>query len=264
MVTERQKTGTRNLRDRMTKRIWKAATARIIRAAFVAIPVVHSAHALNITTEYNPPFNYHDGHRVSGISTEILLEMGKRAGVPIQVQLLPWARAYQSALSLPNTCVYSTVRLPEREALFKWIGPLSTNKWALFARSDFDRTISTLDDAREYRIGGVTMDAKAGYLKSLGFTHIDLVDDDNLNRAKLLAGRIDLWISGLYKTNESASPVGRKAIKPVFIVREVEYFLACHPKTSDEPLKALTQALHLLQKEGFVKAVLERYANRLQ
>lgn len=228
--------------------------------AAAAASVSFASPTLNITTEHNPPFNYREDSQVGGISTEILLEMGRRAGVQLQVQLLPWARAYQSALSLPGTCVYSTVRLPEREGSFKWVGPLSTNKWALFAKSDFTGRIRSLDEAKSYRIGGVTMDAKAAYLQSLGFTNIDFVGDDSLNRAKLLAGRIDLWIAGLYRTTTAER---RGKIKPVFIVREVEYFLACHPETPEETLATLQRALDALQKEGFVKAVTDRYADRL-
>jgi polar amino acid transport system substrate-binding protein len=226
--------------------------------------MVSSVHALDITTEDNAPFNYVDNQQVTGISTEILQEVGKRAGVPLKIQVLPWARAYQSALNLPDTCVYSTVKLPERETLFKWVGPLTTNKWALFAKSDFSKPLNSIEDAKHYRIGGVTMDAKAMYLKSQGFTSIDLVGDDNLNLAKLIAGRIDLWISGLYKGKESAAHVGSKMVKPVMVVREVDYYLACNLKTSDATIAALAQALGTAQKDGFVKAVTERYSDRTQ
>lgn len=219
--------------------------------------------ALEITTEHNPPFNFRDDKRITGISTDILMEMGRRAGVPLNIQMLPWARAYQSALSTPNTCVYSTVRMPEREASFKWVGPLATNKWALFARNDFNRKIATIDDARPYRIGGVARDAKSLYLKSLGFSNIDLVGDDSLNLAKLLGGRIDLWITGLYKTGDSSVRNEGKRIKPVLVVREVEYFLACHPNTSNTVLHALSQALKTLQKESYVQSVTRRYSNWL-
>lgn len=245
-----------------------AAFARRVLMLFAVVTGMLNAlpaNALDITTEDNPPFNYLAGpQQVTGISTEILLEMGKRAGVPLKIQVLPWARAYQTAATLPETCVYSTVRLPERESAFKWIGPLSNNKWALFAKSEFSKNIATIDDAKAYRIGGVTLDAKSMYLKSLGFQNVDLVADDNLNLAKLIAGRIDLWVTGLYKGKESSNHVGSKAIKPVFIVRDVEYFLACNPKTSDATLQALTQALQALQKEGFVKSVTDRYADRTQ
>jgi len=222
------------------------------------------AHALDVYTEENAPFNYFDApQHIAGISTEIVTELGKRTGIPMKIQLTPWARAYSLALNVADTCVYSTARLPEREGLFKWIGPISANKWALFARSDFNQRIDTIDDARKYRIGGVLMDGKVTYLKSLGFATIDAVNDDTLNVAKLMAGRIDLWVAGLYKGKELVGQSGAKNIKPVFALREVEYYLACSPKTSDATVQALTNELQVLQKEGFLKSVTERYADRL-
>lgn len=237
-----------------------AAQGIAFAAAMMALPV----GALEITTEQNQPFNYQIGQRVSGISTEILLAMSERSGVPMTIRLLPWARAYQSALRQPETCVYSTVRLPERESSFKWVGPLTSNTWALFARNEFNETIATIDDARPYRIGGVRMDAKAAYLKSIGFRRIDLVGDDSLNLAKLLAGRIDLWIAGLYSQRNPAEQTGSKAIKPVLIVRKVDYFLACHPGTSETALAALRKALQSLRDDGTLNAITERYADRLK
>lgn len=237
-------------------------TARGI--AFAAAMMTLPACAIEVTTEENPPFNYQTGQRVSGISTEILLAMSERSGVPMAIRLLPWARAYQSALRQTDTCVYSTVRLPERESSFKWVGPLTSNTWALFARNDFNEPIATIDDAKAYRVGGVRMDAKAAYLKSIGFPRIDLVGDDSLNLAKLLAGRIDLWIAGLYSRRNPADQTGSKAIKPVLIVRTVDYFLACHPKTSDTTIEALRKALQSLRADGSLKAVTERYADRLK
>ncbi len=232
-----------------------------IAGAAIAVP----AGALELITEENAPFNYLDNQqRVSGISTEILIEMGRRTGIPMKIQVTPWARAYQTALNSADTCVYSTVRLPEREALFKWLGPISINKWALFAKGDFNTPLANINDARSFRIGGVILDAKSLYLKSLGFSNFDLVGDDNLNLAKLMAGRIDLWISGLYRGKDLAAQVGIKNIKPVLVVREVEYFLACNPKTSEETLNTLNHALQALKKEGYVKAVTDRYADRMQ
>ena len=238
-----------------------------ISLMLMLIGSVATAHAavLDITTEENAPFNYLDSQqRVSGISTEILLEIGRRTGTQMKIQVTPWARAYQTALNAGDSCVYSTVRLPEREALYKWVGPISVNKWALFAKGDFNAPMATINDARAYRIGGVILDAKSLYLKSLGFSNFDLVGDDNLNLAKLMAGRIDLWVAGLYRGRELAAQVGIKNIKPVLVVREVEYFLACNPKTSDETINVLNQSLQTLRKEGFVKAVTDRYADRMQ
>lgn len=230
--------------------------------ALLTLASATSVHALDLATEDNAPFNYLEGKQVKGLSTDIINEMGRRAGVPIKIQVTPWPRAYQAALGTPESCVYSTVRLPEREQLFKWVGPLATNKWALFAKNDFSKPIAKIEDAQHYRIGGVIMDAKSLYLKSIGFSNFDLVGDDNLNQAKLLAGRIDLWVSGLYRVNHIAQQNGGKAIKPVLIVREVEYFLACNPNTSDATIASLTRALQGMQKDGSLKELTARYAAR--
>lgn len=238
----------------------KATLLYVVTACLFTSP----ARALDVLTEENPPFNYSTPQRITGISTDILLEMGKRANVPLKIQVMPWARAYLIAQNLSDTCVYSTVRLPEREALFKWVGPLSTNRWMLFAKSDFNKPLQSIEDAKHYRIGGMTMDARAMYLKSLGIENIELVPDNNLNMAKLLAGRIDLWIAGLYKGKESPAPIDNKAIKPVLNVRNVEYYLACNLKTSSTTLDALKHALDALRKEGFIKLVQDRYIDHQQ
>lgn len=247
----------KNIRNRATY----LRTLRL-SLAVVSLPFAVSAHALDLLTEDNAPFNYVENARVTGLSTDIVNEMGRRANVPLTIQVKPWARAYQTASGTPDTCVYSTVRLPERESAFKWIGPISTNKWALFAKADFSKPIAKIEDAQNYRIGGVVMDAKSLYLKSIGFSNIDLVGEDNLNLPKLLAGRIDLWISGLYRVDTLAGPGTVKSVKPVFVVREVDYFLACNPKTSDSTIASLTKALQAMQKDGSVKQLTERYADR--
>jgi polar amino acid transport system substrate-binding protein len=225
-----------------------------------ALLVPAHACAIEILTEENPPFNFREGRTLRGISTEILQEMGLRAGISLPIRLTSWVRAYQQAMTSPNTCVYSTVRLPEREKLFKWIGPIGSNKWAFFARRDFDKPINTVEDARPYRIGGINQDANITYLQSLGFSHFDLVGDDYLNINKLSAGRIDLWITPYNKGKVLIKRSGKTDVQAILMVREVDYYLACNPNTSDVELQSLSRALQALTAEGFTKTVVSRYA----
>ena len=57
----------------------------------------------------------------------------KRSGTPYHLHFLPWARAYTYGLEKPQHCVFSTSRTAEREALFKWVGPVSQIDWVLYA-----------------------------------------------------------------------------------------------------------------------------------
>lgn len=80
---------------------------------------------IHLLTEEFPPFNMAspDG-RVGGLSTELIRELLRRAGVPYQIHIQPWIRAYNTALLQDNTCGYSTSRTESREHQFKWVGPL--------------------------------------------------------------------------------------------------------------------------------------------
>src|SRR5262245_7214082 len=87
-----------------------------------------AAHALTLVTEENPPFNYTEQGKVVGLSTEIMSELGKRSGIPLQIKSMPWEQAYIAAQRDKDTCVYSTARLENRERLFTWVGPIATNQ----------------------------------------------------------------------------------------------------------------------------------------
>jgi len=73
--------------------------------------------------------------KIAGVATDRLVAALKRADIPYRISVYPWLRAYDMALKDPFTCVYSTNRTPEREALFSWVGPLAQDGWAIFPPS---------------------------------------------------------------------------------------------------------------------------------
>jgi len=225
------------------------------------------AAALTLLTEENPPLNYTENNKVTGMATDVVREMSRRANVPIQIEVMVWADAYKRAQVDKDTCLYSTARLANRERIFKWVGPIAVNKWGLFAKSGFSQPINTLADVRPFRIGGVTRDAKTEYLKQHGITNIFEVDDDKLNPPKLTLnrrepGRIDLWITSVARAKQVAAQAGAPDVNLVFVVREVDSYLACNPRTSGATLKALSAALDGIKKDGTFRKILDRYESR--
>ena len=69
--------------------------------------------------------------KVVGIATDKVRAAFERAGLPYTIELLPWKRAYAAAYQRPDACVYSTARTPERDPLFKWVGPTDSAEWVL-------------------------------------------------------------------------------------------------------------------------------------
>ncbi|MGH1486576.1 MAG: substrate-binding periplasmic protein [Cellvibrionaceae bacterium] len=92
---------------------------------------------LTILTEEYPPYNYKENGELTGMAVDLLLRASKVVGSPIkksQINLVPWARAFNTAVAGPNTLLFSTSRSPEREALFKWVGPLDEIRIVLLAK----------------------------------------------------------------------------------------------------------------------------------
>ena len=239
--------------------IRRFATRAFLSLSFAA-PAVH---ALTLVTEENPPFNYTEQGNVVGLSTEIVAELGKRSGIPLQIQSMPWEQGYIAVQRDKETCIYSTVRLDNREQLFSWIGPIATNRWVLIGKSDFSG-VKVVEDARKYRVGVVARDAKIEFLMSKGVTDLREVSEDSLNPPRLVLNRedpnrIDLWATSAYGARQTAARAKVKDIRLVLNLTKIPLYLACGRNTSPETLRALGQAFDLASKDGTLKRIAGRY-----
>jgi polar amino acid transport system substrate-binding protein len=241
----------------------------IRRLAFLSLIgltlVASSARALTLVTEENPPFNYTEQGKVVGMSTEIVVEIGKRSGTPLQIQSMPWEKAYIAAQRDKDTCIYSTARLDNRERLFSWIGPIATNQWVLIGKGDFAGSVKVVEDARKYRVGVVAKDAKVEFLMSKGVTDLREVSEDGLNPPRLVLNRddpnrIDLWATSAYGARRTAERAKVKDIKLVLNLTKTPLYLACGRNASPQTVRALQQAFEKADKDGTLKRIAERYA----
>ncbi len=226
-----------------------------------------AAHAetltLTLTTEDYPPFNIRgdSDHPISGISTDIVRELMKRAGITIDITMYPWQRALSIASSDPDSCVYSTVRTAKREPLYKWVGPLTSDDWALFAPADTKITLKTLEEARKYKLGGYQGDAAGDFLVTHKF-NVDVADSDKFNPQKLIAGRIDLWIAGVRTGPFVARREGVSNIKPVLTfgeAKDYQMYLACNKALPDATIDKLNELLKQMRADGSIMRIHAKY-----
>lgn len=219
------------------------------------------ALALTIVTEEYPPFNMSDPKNgtLHGISVEKVQELMKRNQEKYSLASVPWTRAYQLALQFEDTCVFSTTRTPEREPLFKWVGPLVANNWVVFARADDTRQPKKLEDLRPYAIGGYQSDAVGEYLKHHGY-RVDLASSDADNPRKLMHKRFDFWATGelLGHWLIKSSGYGGKIV-PLFTFKQTEMYLACHLKMPQAKIDKWNQTLREMVQDGSVETIEQHY-----
>ncbi|MGQ5523453.1 substrate-binding periplasmic protein [Chitinimonas sp. PSY-7] len=233
----------------------------ILFATLVGI-LAGTTHALTFTTEDYPPFNMFEQRKVVGISTDILQEATKRAGVTIKVELLPWERALNMAKTEADVCVYSAVRTAEREKLFKWVGPLTSDQITLFALSTSTIKLSNLADAKKYKVGAYNGDAYGDFIEKQGIK-VERVVTDTQNLPKLTSGRIDLWVAGDNSGPYKAAREGMQGkIKPLLTAgdpKDGQMYLACNPGVSDDIIKKLNEAISAMEKDGTAAKLTAKY-----
>jgi polar amino acid transport system substrate-binding protein len=230
-----------------------------------SISTIASSKTFEIVTSDYPPYQMQDGDKVVGMTTEIVNEILKIAGHTGNFTLYPWARAYQMASSKPDVLIYSIARTPEREKLFKWIGPLTPYNiylWKLSSRSDIK--ITKIEDAKRYMIGGVFDDAKAAQLQKMGFIvgkNIEMVRNDDLNIRKIFENHLDLIpfdeFNLPYKVRNSGYDV--KKLTKLIKILTADLYLAASPATSDQTVEELRVALKSFQKSERYKLLREKY-----
>ena len=135
---------------------------------------------LRYYTEQYPPYNYIENGQIKGVSVELLSAITQKLGAqatPSQINLTAWTDGYQEALTQNNPVLFSTVRLPERENLFKWAGPICTYQYALFAGWDTTTAVNNTVELKNYRIGVITDDAAIPLLLAAGVDRSHLVNE---------------------------------------------------------------------------------------
>ncbi|MDF3160289.1 substrate-binding periplasmic protein [Pseudomonas proteolytica] len=250
----------------MLKDLLLALASSSILLAGSANAAEPSADSLVLLTENFPPYNmakngknFAKDENVEGIAVDIVRETFKRAGVSYNLTLrFPWERIYKLALEQPGYGVFVMARLPDREALFKWVGPIGPDDWVLLANADSNIQLTDLEQARRYKVGAYKGDAIALSLEKQGLTpQVVLRDQDNAQ--KLLDGQIDLWATGDPAGRYLARQVGITGLKTVLRFNSAQLYLALNKNVSDETVAKLQAALDQLREEGVVSEIMGRY-----
>lgn len=231
--------------------------------ATVLLSGVTAAMAENfeIMTEEYPPFNYTENGQITGLATEVVLELAKKVGHPTNIEVKPWARAYAQIQKQDGLILYSMTRTEARESLFKWVGPVASNKWVFFTKKGSGITVDSLEGAKAIgKIGTYKDDAAEAFLKEQGFANLDSVVNDDLNVPKLMAGRIDLWIVGELQGIYKAKLQGvSDQLEKVMDVKDTQLYIAFSKNTPDEVIAKWQAALDELKASGSYDAMVKKY-----
>ncbi len=221
---------------------------------------------LLVLTEEWPPYNFSLEDEIVGLSADLVKAALARAKLDYHLEICPWKRAYRTALKQPNTLLFTTSRTPQREHLFKWIGPLYPRQLHLYKlKSRNDIQVDGWESLKRYEIGVLRGGSVEELLKSKGFEaekHYWPVSQVDQNLRKIFFKRIDLVVGSdmtlAYRLKGSAHRFAD--LEKVFLLADQGgYYLAANKDTPDSVVEKLQMALDALIKAGLRKRIQSRY-----
>ncbi len=249
----------------MSPLIAKIAFARCARGLLcLALLAGAAADAapLRLLTEENSPSSFTRNGKLTGQYVEVAQEIQARIGNQEPIQVLPWARGYQAALNDANVVLFPTTRSAAREALFQWVGPVSTAVTAFFAKRGAGVRINDLADAK----------AASGVLVPRGwYMHDQLVrlDFNNLVPtntpeqmvAMLVHGRAPLMYAMQTGIADLVGQAGARMsdIEPVFVMDKAQGYFAFSLKTPPDLVRQWQAALDKMKQDGSFATIYERW-----
>ena len=218
---------------------------------------------LKIYTEDYPPSAYVENGQLKGLSVEIVQEILDRIGQPDTITMVPWARGYNLALSDKPVALFSTTRLPQRENLFSWVGPLYHQQWGFYRWKGAAVKIPDMDAARNVaRIGTYHQDAKMQYLQARGFDNLVPTNKNITNVKHLQRGNIDLWVSSDFNLTHLSRQAGVSPdqLELAYAFQTVHNFIAFSKTTSPHVIRLWQAVLDEMKADGSYQRICRTYS----
>jgi polar amino acid transport system substrate-binding protein len=235
------------------KKIMTAAVLKGCAFAILAFLTPMRAKDIQIFTEENKPLNFSSPSKeVTGFSSEVVREIQKRIGDKSTITLGPWASAYQTVQTTPDTMLYSTMRTEEREKLFKWVGPLTVVRTSFYGSKTLGK-FGTLEEAK--KAAKITLPNKYytdQFLVAEGFKNLDRVESPTAMIQKFNAGETAVFTSSDFALplllDNNQVPIEKVALLLTYM--ETSHYLAFSPRTSDDVIVKWQGALDEMKKDG--------------
>lgn len=225
------------------------------------------AQAITFIAEDLPPYHYKNkSGEVVGALVDIAKATLNEASLSGKFELMPMARAYHQLETHPDIIMMSLLKNQQRSELFNWIGAVYFADAYLVTLKPFAGQATTLEQAKNYRVGTINGYSSAQYLINKGFT-----DDENLVLVShysqlwqmLFKRRLDFVLSNTLTLENELKSVGFDVNDINKHIHLTQYpsllYFAANKKISHETSNKLKQALTNIKENGQYLAILQKW-----
>jgi polar amino acid transport system substrate-binding protein len=223
------------------------------------------AETYQLVTEEWAPYNYRENEHITGMATEVVRAIMALTGDDFEIRMRPSMRASRVLQTQPRTIMYSMFRTPERESLFKWVGPIAEESIYPYQLAAAAQPIHTLEQLLHTpRITTRHAGLVPTMLASMGFDNLDTsaTESEQLYRM-LLAGRTEVIIGDTdtgvaYYSRQLGIAPGSLRRVPIELYRSSLY-IAFSGDSDDELVANWAKALEHLRETGELERIHGNY-----
>ncbi len=177
--------------------------------------------------------------------------------------MFPFKRALLTvSAENPQNSFLLLARCPDREADFKWVGPVFKSQVFFYVRRDLRPKANTLADLHDVAIGVHRGNRDHSVLQAMGFTNLNASDTQTQTLKMLAAGRVDAT-----PMSEAVFPTAARdaGLNPDLFERsEVqlytsELYFGFSTRTTDSVVEAWRNALATARTTGRYDAIHRQY-----
>lgn len=216
-----------------------------------------SVLALQLYTEEYPPISFSHEGQPRGMAVEVVKELLRQLEQSPSLQVVPWARAYHIAQTTPGTAIFPTMRNPQREPLFKWVGPIILAYDNFYALRGSGITINRREELAEIQNIAVPRDwFSYQELRAAGMNNLLGVNEPEQMFRLLRSGRVSLILAdnlSLYARGEAAAQIaqlGPDEVEAVLPYRHAYGYIAFSLDTDDTLIRRWQAALDAMKHDG--------------
>ncbi|OEU65575.1 MAG: hypothetical protein BA863_01495 [Desulfovibrio sp. S3730MH75] len=220
--------------------------------------------------ENYPPYSYEVDGLAEGLISDIVHIIQEQVGEQSsKITFYPWARSYQNLQDGTSDVLFPMARTPEREKLFKFVGPVATSVVYLYRKKETDVYVDSVEEAKRVgRIGVTRNDIFHQLLVKWGFANLDVSSSRDSDFRKLYKGRVDLvplseydmyhFFQNIPDLDES---MFEKAGRHIYTVRS---YIAFGTHVPDAVVLKWQKSLDAIKESGVYQDIINSYYDHLK
>ena len=181
----------------------------------MALPVVAEVREIVCYSDVFSPYLIHKGYDIKVIDDDTIAEAGRRAGIKVRFQRLPWVRLERDiALGERSEieCAFAYTLTDARRVYMDFTNvPVKLTELSIFARSGTFPSFKGIEDLKGKTVGirrGFKMPAAMQAMVDSGVIQMEEVNRDPQNFEKLARGRLHAVLSNREVGNEVLEQMG--------------------------------------------------------